>query len=166
MADYQAYPSVVYFYSGEPSKYAEGRQHLHVFSNFSGHPITIDGKRYATAEHYFQAKKYEGTPREEQIRLASSPGVAAQMGRDRSYPLRADWEDVKQCVMLEALRAKFSQHDYCHEVLMGTGDSYIEERTKNDGTWGSGSDAPGGPGKNLLGKLLMEVRTERRAKAQ
>ena len=29
-----------------------------VFSNSGAHPITLDGKRWPTSEHYFQAQKY------------------------------------------------------------------------------------------------------------
>jgi N-glycosidase YbiA len=29
------------------------------FSNFAPYPFTLDGERWATAEHYFQAQKFE-----------------------------------------------------------------------------------------------------------
>jgi ribA/ribD-fused uncharacterized protein len=35
------------------------------FSNFSKHPITLNGKEWPTTEHYFQAQKFVGTPYEE-----------------------------------------------------------------------------------------------------
>ena len=38
------------------------------FSNFSRHPFELGGKRWPTSEHYFQAQKFAGTPREEEIR--------------------------------------------------------------------------------------------------
>ena len=43
------------------------------FSNFSPHPIEIDGKVWPTSEHYFQAQKFAGTEQEERVRLAKSP---------------------------------------------------------------------------------------------
>lgn len=86
--------------------------------------------------------------------------VAARMGRSRKRPLRADWETVKDDVMREALRAKFSQHANARDLLLGTGDALIVERTKKDRYWGDGGD---GSGLNRLGQLLMEVRKELRA---
>ena len=77
------------------------------------------------------------------------------MGRDRSRPLRAGWEDVKLAIMREAVLAKFQQHDDLWKILRDTGNSLIVEHTKNDSYWGDGGD---GRGQNMLGKILMEVR--------
>jgi ribA/ribD-fused uncharacterized protein len=62
------------------------------FSNFSPHPIRLQGKTWPTSEHYFQAQKFAGTPDEEEVRLAKSPMIAARMGRSRKRLLRKDWE--------------------------------------------------------------------------
>lgn len=127
------------------------------FSNFSRHPIFLAGKKWATSEHYFQAQKFVGTPHEEQVRLCKTPRQAADMGRDRKRPLRADWEAVKDDVMLDAIRAKFTQHADLKALLLGTGDAVLVEHTANDSYWGDGGD---GSGKNRLGHLLMRLRTE------
>lgn len=129
------------------------------FSNFSRHAIFLKGKRWPTSEHYFQAQKFAGTECEEEVRQAAKPMLAASMGRDRKRPLRQDWESVKDQVMLEALRAKFSQHEDLKAILLGTGDAKLVEHTTNDSYWGDGGD---GSGKNRLGQLLMQVREELR----
>jgi N-glycosidase YbiA len=128
-------------------------------SNFFASPIVIGGKTWATTEHYFQAQKFAGTPHEEELRLAKSPMVVARMGRARSRPLRADWERVKDDVMLEALRAKFSQHPGLKSRLLATGQAPLVEHTRNDRYWADGGD---GTGRNRLGELLMQVREELR----
>ncbi|BAU12952.1 hypothetical protein LEP3755_34880 [Leptolyngbya sp. NIES-3755] len=125
------------------------------FSNFARYPIDINGKTWATSEHYFQAQKFPETPHEEEIRQAKSPRQAADMGRDRSRPLRPDWEAVKDDVMREALYAKFTQHPDLKEKLLATDDAVLVEHTRNDSYWGDGGD---GSGRNMLGKLLMELR--------
>jgi ribA/ribD-fused uncharacterized protein len=130
------------------------------FSNFSGHAIFVKGKQWPTSEHYFQAQKFEGTEHEELVRLAQTPMICARMGRDRSRPLRPDWEAVKDEVMRTAVRAKFTQHPELRDQLLATGDAYLIEHTKNDSYWGDGGD---GSGKNMLGRILMEVREELRA---
>src|SRR5882724_5754073 len=102
------------------------------FSNFSPHPIWLDGKTWPTSEHYFQARKFVGTPDEKEVRQAKSPMIAARMGRSRKRPLRKDWESVKDSIMHEAVLAKFTQHADLRNTLLGTGDAIIVEHTEHD----------------------------------
>src|SRR6266478_9880524 len=129
------------------------------FSNFSPHPIELKGQVWPTSEHYFQAQKFAGTEHEEAVRQAKSQMIAARMGRSRERPLRPDWESVKDDIMREVLRAKFTQHPDLRSLLLKTGDSELIEHTRNDSYWADGGD---GSGKNRLGQLLMELRTELR----
>ena len=129
------------------------------FSNFSPHPFELKGKVWPTSEHYFQAQKFAGTEHEETVRLANSPMVAARMGRSRERPLRLDWETVKDDIMREALRAKFTQHPQLRSLLLSTGNVELIEHTKNDNYWADGGD---GRGKNRLGQLLVELRAQLR----
>ncbi len=126
-------------------------------SNFSRHGFTLDDVYWKTSEHYFQAKKFEGTEHEQIVREASSPKEAARLGRQRSRPLRDDWEDVKEDVMFRACMAKFSQHDELRDLLVGTDDAMLIENAPGDYYWGIGKD---GSGKNRLGHILMLVRDE------
>ena len=93
----------------------------------------------------------------EEIRQIASPMDAALEGRNRQNPLRPDWEEVKDEVMLQALRMKFSQNPHIAKELMATGDAILIEHTRNDAYWSDGGD---GSGKNKLGLLLMQVREE------
>jgi ribA/ribD-fused uncharacterized protein len=129
------------------------------FSNFSAHPFELKGKVWPTSEHYFQAQKFAGSEHEESVRLAPSPSISARLGRSRALPLRADWEVVKDDVMREALRAKFAQHPKLKSLLLATGNAELIEHTEKDRYWGDGGD---GSGKNRLGQLLMELRTQLR----
>ncbi len=127
------------------------------FSNFSAHPLRIGAKLWPTSEHYFQAQKFKEVEYREKIRKANSPMIAARMGRDRKKPLRRDWESVKVGVMRDAVRAKFTQHADIRTILLSTGDAKIVEHTERDSYWGDGGD---GSGKNMLGRILMEIRDE------
>jgi hypothetical protein len=128
------------------------------FSNFSPHSITVEGKRYSTSEHYYQSKKFEGTEYEEKVRTCSArPIDAFKMGKDQKLPIRKDWEDIKEDVMMKALKAKFIQHPQLKKKLIETGDKEIIEDSPYDSYWGIGKDKTG---KNRLGSLLMELRTE------
>jgi ribA/ribD-fused uncharacterized protein len=140
---------VVYFYSALEEPYG-------CFSNFSQHPFSLDGAWWPTTEHYFQAQKFVGTEHVEQIRRASRAKEAARMGRERKRPLRKDWEEVKDEVMRRALRKKFEAHADIRAILLSTGDKPIVENSPTDYYWGCGAD---GSGKNMLGQLLVELRT-------
>ena len=129
------------------------------FSNFSAHPIDLKDRIWPTAEHYFQAQKFAEAEHQEAIRGAKSPMIAARMGRSRQRPLRGDWEMVKDELMCEALHAKVTQHANLRAMLLSTGDAELIEHTRNDRYWGDGGD---GTGKNRLGQLLMELRSELR----
>lgn len=128
-------------------------------SNFYPAPLVLDGKRWPTSEHYFQAQKFAGTPHEEEVRQARTPAAAAALGRSRKLPLRPDWQAVKDAVMRRVVCAKFSQHDDLRDVLLGTGDALLIEHTDKDSYWGDGGD---GSGRNRLGEILMSVRDELR----
>jgi len=101
--------------------------------------------------------KFAGTPREDTIRLAPAPMDAKKLGQ--TGPLRADWEQVKDDVMRRAVRAKFEQNPDIRAILLGTGDEELIEDALNDDYWGRGAE---GTGKNMLGKILMEIRGELR----
>lgn len=105
------------------------------FSNFAAWPIKVDGKTWPTSEHYFQAQKFLDEKYREEIRRVSSPMVAARMGRDRSKPLRKNWESVKEQVMRKALRAKFEQHAELRALLLATAPAKLVEHTDNDAYW-------------------------------
>lgn len=133
------------------------------FSNFAAYPIQLDGKRWPTSEHYFQAMKFQEASHREAIRKEKSPMRAARMGRDRKRPLRKDWESVKVSVMRKAVVCKFTQHEDLRELLLSTGQAKLVEHTTNDDYWGDGGD---GSGKNMLGRILVEVREQLRQEAE
>lgn len=132
------------------------------FSNFSKHPVDYACRRWPTSEHAFQAQKFLEAEHQEAIAAATSPMIAARLGRDRQRPLRADWEAVKLDVMRAVVLAKFSQHEEPRQTLLGTGQAELIEHTARDAFWGDGGN---GAGQNWLGRILMEVRELLRAEA-
>jgi ribA/ribD-fused uncharacterized protein len=135
--------------------YSTREQPYGCFSNFSPHGFELDGKRWPTGEHYFQAQKFAGTEHEEAVRTATSPMVAARMGRSRHRPLRRDWDLVKDDVMRRGVLRKFETHADLCAILLATCDEPIVENAPRDSYWGCGAN---GRGQNRLGQILMEVR--------
>ncbi len=115
----------------------------------------LEGKTWKTSEHYFQAKKFLGTPYEEVIRNCDSAREALDFSRKHSDLVRGDWDAERQNVMYFALLAKFSSNKTLQLLLCSTGKREIKKHTLEDSYWGDG----GGPGENHLGKLLMKVRS-------
>lgn len=149
--------------STQPIRFYSVNAEYGEFSNFALYPITLKGKRWPTSEHFFQAQKFANASDQEEIRGASSPMIAARMGRDRKRKLRRDWESVKIGVMREAVEAKFRQHDDLRVLLLSTGEAKLIEHTENDDFWGDGGD---GSGRNELGRVLMAVRERLRKESE
>jgi hypothetical protein len=129
------------------------------FSNFARFGFHLDGHYWPTVEHYYQAAKFNEENSKARIRQAATPGEAKQLGRCLA-PLRPDWTDVKEAVMLSALHAKFKPVQM-RQLLLETQQSELLEASPYDNYWGTGED---GKGQNRLGKLLMQVRDELRQK--
>jgi ribA/ribD-fused uncharacterized protein len=136
------------------------------FSNFAPLPIVVDNVRYLTSEHYFQAAKFLNSDSEyaETIRDAKTPLEAKRLGKSRKHPIDPRWDKemsngrlFKDLIMMKALRAKADQHPEFVADLLSTEDAEIIENSPYDSYWGSGKS---GGGKNMLGKLLMELRGE------
>lgn len=139
----------IYFYLQTEKPYG-------VFSNFSPHGFTLDGRYFPTSEHYFQAQKFVHSPDDfEAVMKASKPMRCAEIGRERHRPLRPDWEAVKDDIMRRAVRAKFEAHSELRDLLLATGNEELIEKTSSDYYWGCGAN---GTGKNRLGEILTELR--------
>jgi len=109
---------------------------------------------YPSVEHAFQAAKSFALWYKLAVRDADSPGDAKRMGRE--IQARPEWEDVKVPIMLELLHKKFSHSDLGEKLLQTGYAELIEGNNWRDMEWG----VCGGEGKNLLGKLLMQVRDD------
>ena len=130
-------------------------------SNFYKAPVTWNGITYQNNEAAFQSAKVLS----DRERFADlDPSSAKKLGR--KVQLRSDWEDVKDEVMYEICKAKFSQNSGLKRRLLKTDNEYLEEGTTgwHDNIWGNCSceKCKNIPGENRLGKILMRVREELR----
>ena len=124
-------------------------------SNWSAHPFELDGQRWPTVEHYFQAMKFpDDAALQARIRAAATPARAKEVAWS-TEAVRVDWKGARDEVMGRALRAKFTQHPALRQQLLATGDAELVEANPDDGYWGDGGD---GSGRNRAGELLMELR--------
>ena len=124
-------------------------------SNFEPCNVYVDGVRYSSVEHAFQASKTFDIRERTDIRHTFDPYEAKLCGK--KVKLREDWDKVKVQIMLDLLRQKFNNDAALKYKLIETKDAeLIEGNTHGDKFWGTVN----GEGKNMLGKLLMQVRKE------
>lgn len=129
-------------------------------SNFYPCNITVEGMRFSTAEHAFQAMKTMDLDERLKICYADTPGQAKRLGR--KVTLRPDWEQAKLDVMRVVLRMKF-RNDGLRAKLLATGDATLTEgNVWHDNFWGVCTCPKCRGGQNHLGRLLMLLRDELR----
>src|SRR5262249_30875441 len=112
----------------------------HQLSTFAPFMLEAQGVYWPTLEHYFQAQKFPeavSAPCREKIRAAKTPKEAKALGRTRNIAIRPDWEEVRDGVMLAALRKKFAAGEL-RELLRATGDRPLVEASPFDSYWGCG----------------------------
>jgi ribA/ribD-fused uncharacterized protein len=122
-------------------------------NNFFKSDIFIYDKWYPSVEHAYQSRKTFNQKQQENIRKASGPRLARDLGQ--VCDCRSGWDDIKYSIMKECLIAKFTQNKDLLVKLMDTNDQELVEDSPIDSWWGCGKD---GLGMNMLGKCLMEVR--------
>jgi N-glycosidase YbiA len=127
-------------------------------SNFSSHPFVdpSTGRDYQTVEHYFQAMKAVTPDDHERIRYSSTPHLARQIGR--KVQMRSDWNTFRVEIMRRGLFLKFDQHPDIRQKLAASAPRQLVEHAPWDAYWGNGGGNP--TAKNMLGKLLMELRKD------
>ena len=124
-------------------------------SNFYHAPLRVLGIPFLNSEAAYQACKSLDTDVRYQFSTLDA-GAAKKLGR--RITVRPNWDDgitKVECMEL-CLWAKFQMNPDLKEKLINTGDAeLIEGNNWGDVFWGVCK----GQGQNMLGKLLMEVRT-------
>ena len=97
---------------------------LGYLATYSSHGFMKDGIYWKTSEHYYQAQKFSDSSVRQLIINAPTPKEASNIGRNRMYTLREDWELVKQRIMFDAVYYKFKQNEQILKKLLETGEKF------------------------------------------
>lgn len=125
-------------------------------SNFAPCKIVLSGKEYASVEHAYMAAKSTDPEWRLFCQKTNSPGQVKKASR--RIKLRPNWDVLKIKIMKKCLKQKYNQAPY-KAKLRKTGAQFIQEGNWwNDKFWGACLKT--GEGENILGKLIMEIRTE------
>jgi ribA/ribD-fused uncharacterized protein len=162
------------FWKDEPRR--DGPAGPGCLSQWSPSPFTVDGVRYATAEHWMMAGKARLFGDEAARRRAIEAGHPKQ-AKDAGRSVRGFDEEVwrreRFALVVEGSVHKFSAHPELGAYLLGTGTRVLVEASPLDRVWGIGLTADDERarrpadwrGLNLLGFALMEARARLAAAA-
>lgn len=129
----------------------------------AGYPLVVNGVRILTAEALYQACRFPHLPEVQKLIVGQASPMAAKM-KSKPYrkDSRSDWEQVNVEIMGWCLRVKLAQNwGRFGELLLSTVEKPIVEESKKDAFWGAKpTDAETLVGRNVLGKLLTELREQ------
>lgn len=125
-------------------------------SNFYEYPIYYNKLVFCNAEAAFQAQKVINE--KDQYKFINlNASQARKLGK--TVQLRKDWEEIKDNVMYEIVKRKFTINKELQQKLLETKEEeLVEGNWWHDTYWGI--DSKTGIGQNKLGKILMKVREE------
>lgn len=131
------------------------RDEYDFLSNFYMARVDLpNGECYPSSEHAYQAQKTLDVGERLHIACLEKPGQAKREGA--AVTLRSDWDLVRVRIMFDIVLLKFEQHSDLAAKLIATGDKLLEEGNHwNDKFWGTVD----GKGRNVLGNILMSVRS-------
>jgi ribA/ribD-fused uncharacterized protein len=146
----------IHFYRANEKPYG-------AFSNLFRRPIIFECHEFPTSEHAYQAGKAKKKEVRDWILSAPKASLAAMAAHGLYvWDVVSNWSEIKYDRMRKVLRAKFTQHEDLRELLLSTGNARLVETGRTDNavnrTWGEIN----GKGQNMLGILLMEIRSELR----
>lgn len=157
----------VHFWGHSPRR--DGSLGPSCFSQWWPSPFTVDGVRYATAEHWMMAGKarlFDDPEAEQRAIAAGHPKQAKDAGRRVRGFDEETWQRQRFGLVVEGSVHKFGQDAALREFLLGTNSRVLVEASPMDRIWGIGlaadderaADPARWRGLNLLGFALMEAR--------
>lgn len=142
------------------------------FSNWYQAEFEYAGKRYTNSEQFMMYHKvmlFHQYEIANQIMSTSDPAKCKKIAGQHFDGFDAElWEKVCYRIVKRGVGAKFKQNPKLLEILLGTDNAILAECSPYDKKWGIGLDMSGDDyldaenwrGKNYLGRILMEVRSE------
>ena len=136
------------------------------------HPcqFTVENQKFLSVEQFFMYKKamyFHDMGTAQQVLQSTCPKQAKRLGKAvKNFDLD-QWRSVCDTIMRTGLSAKFLANDSLASFLKCTGDQRLVEANPHDKYWGVGLslqdedvwNSAHWKGKNVLGKLLEEVRS-------
>ena len=140
-------------------------------SNWYPAHFTVEGIEFSSMEQFMMNQKacrFHDASVAKEILSTNDVAEIKKLGREGHGYNENTWNGVRQIIVYEGLKAKFSQNAELKEKLVDTGDAILAECAVRDQIWGIGLsmrdpnrlDRSKWRGKNLLGYALMMVREQ------
>lgn len=131
-------------------------------SNFWHVVIMYDSIRYTSVEHFYQAMKFLERELRRLIASQTYPGQAKRLARELKDRMRPEWNQISLVVMEYGLRCKFGDHHLAAKLILTHPQPLVEGNYWHDNFYGNCfcQKCAHIEGQNLLGRLLMKLRTE------
>lgn len=156
-------------------RFYDDKSKYYELSNYYLTKFTLNGITYKSSEHYYQAHRYpENSPYFNLILAQNTANKTRILSRRETPNYGYAWvkelnklikenpakplenfDNIRLQVMRTAVYAKFNQNPQLKKLLIETHSKKLVEASPRDDFWGIGKN---GDGKNMLGKILMEVR--------
>ncbi len=118
-------------------------------------PFQLEGVEWKTAEHYFQAMRFESEDYREKIRLSNSTQDAVKLGNSWFKKKKSNWKKEQMTLMTRALYTQCQIYPEMKQAILETGEETLVENSQFDYFWGCGRDRRGD---NCYGRILMNIR--------
>lgn len=153
-------PTHIYFYSNAD-----------FLSNFYPSQFTLKHIKYLCVEQYLMAQKanlFNDNKSFEKIMIATKPAEMKKLGRRVKGFDDSIWLKHRNQILFDGLVAKFIQNSSLLKLLIDTKNKILVEASPTDKIYGVGLnmkndlilDEKNWKGQNLLGEILMRVRTD------
>ncbi len=140
-------------------------------SNWYRRRFTVEGVGFIHVEQYMMAQKaklFHDSASYHAILRTSDPAECKKLGRGVKHFDARKWDAAKYGIVKAGNRAKYRQNPDLMQKLLDTGNAVLAEASPKDKIWGIGLDAETAaatnmskwPGESLLGRILMELRSE------
>lgn len=140
-------------------------------SNWYPTHFTVEGIEFSSMEQfmmYQKACRFHDASVAKDILSTNDVAEIKKLGREVHGYNENTWNGVRQIIVYEGLKAKFSQNAELKAKLVDTGEAILAECAVRDQIWGIGLsmrdsnrlDRSKWKGKNLLGYALMMVREQ------
>jgi ribA/ribD-fused uncharacterized protein len=157
----------LFFWGHQPER--DGRVGRGCLSQWWPAEFVVDGRTFATAEHYMMWRKatlFGDAASAEKVLAVEHPQQAKKVGRGVRGFDQSRWEACRYEIVLAGTVAKFEQHPDLRRFLLSTGQRVLVEASPLDRVWGIGlaADDPAAEdparwrGSNLLGFALTQAR--------
>ena len=153
----------------EHNMFSQSERGKRIFEQLVSFRFFVDGIEFTSMEQFMMYRKaicFGNEAIAKEILASKDVAYIKKLGRLVANYNENIWNGLRQLIVYEGLRAKFTQNYFLKQKLLDTQDAMLAECAVKDRIWGIGLsvndpmrfDINAWKGKNLLGYSLMMVR--------